>query len=185
MDEFDLIDLIRSRSAVVRSDVRLGIGDDAAVLALPAGQELVACTDTLVGGVHFPQGTSAGDIGWKALAVNLSDLAAMGAFPAWAMLALTVPAADRAFVEAFADGFAELAEVHQIALVGGDTTSGPLSVTVTVLGFAPPGSCLRRDRARPGDEVFVTGSLGDAAAGLHCISAERTDAAGTHRAALI
>ncbi|MGA8277053.1 MAG: thiamine-phosphate kinase [Rhodanobacteraceae bacterium] len=185
MGEFDLIDLIRRRTGAARADVRLGIGDDAAVLALPMERELVACSDTLTAGVHFPLDTLPGDIGWKALAVNLSDLAAMGAFPAWVLLALTVPAADRAFVEAFADGFAELAAPLQIALVGGDTTEGPLSATVTALGFVPPGTYLRRDGARPGDEVFVTGSLGDAAAGLHCINAGRTGASESHRAALV
>ncbi|MEO5623513.1 MAG: thiamine-phosphate kinase [Dokdonella sp.] len=167
--EFELIDLIRERCAVTRVDVRLGIGDDAAILSPPAGHDLVVCTDTLVAGVHFPESTSACDLGWKALAVNLSDLAAMGATPAWALLALTLPNADRTFVAAFCDGFAELAKQHHVALVGGDTTRGPLSVTVAVHGFAPPGRALRRDGAQVGDQVFVTGTLGDAAAGLRCL----------------
>ena len=167
--EFDLIEMIRARCAIARADVRLGIGDDAALLGVPAGQELAVCTDTLVAGVHFPLATSARDLGWKALAVNLSDLAAMGAMPAWALLALTLPEATREFVAEFADGFAELATQHRVALVGGDTTRGPLSVTVTVHGFVPPERALRRDRARVGDLVFVTGSLGDAAAGLRCL----------------
>ena len=105
MGEFDLIELIRARCAVHRADVRLGIGDDAALLAPPAGHDLAVSTDTLVAGVHFPSATSARDLGWKALAVNLSDLAAMGATPAWALLALTLPDASRDFVAAFADGF--------------------------------------------------------------------------------
>lgn len=169
MAEFDLIDLIRTRCAIERADVRLGIGDDAAILAPPPGHELVVSTDTLVEGVHFPPSTAARDLGWKALAVNLSDLAAMGATPAWALLALTLPQADRAFVADFADGFAELAAQHRVALVGGDTTSGPLSVTVVVHGFVPPERALRRDGARVGDQVFVTGSVGDAAGGLACL----------------
>ena len=167
--EFDLIETIRARCAIARADVRLGIGDDAALLGVPAGQELAVCTDTLVAGVHFPLATSARDLGWKALAVNLSDLAAMGATPAWALLALTLPEATREFVAEFADGFAELAAQHRVALVGGDTTRGPLSVTVTAHGFVQPERALRRDAARVGDLVFVTGTLGDAAAGLRCL----------------
>ena len=175
MSEFDLIDLIRARCARTRADVRLGIGDDAALLAVPSGQLLAVSTDTLVEGVHFPRSTSACDIGWKALAVNLSDLAAMGATPAWASLALTMPAATRDWVEAFADGFSALAGEFDLALVGGDTTQGPLSITVTVHGFVPDDAALRRAGARVGDGVFVTGTLGDAAAGLRC--ARRTHGA--------
>ena len=166
MAEFELIALIRERCAFRRGDVRLGIGDDAALLAVPAGQLLAVSIDTLVAGVHFPIATAAYDIGWKSLAVNLSDLAAMGATPAWAVLALTLPAADRTWVGAFADGFAALAGEYKLALVGGDTTQGPLTITVTVHGFVPEGGALRREGARTGDGVFVTGTLGDAAAGL-------------------
>lgn len=149
--------------------MRLGIGDDAAILAPPPGHDLVVTTDTMVAGVHFPQGTLARDLGWKALAVNLSDLAAMGATPAWALLALTLPDADASFVAEFIDGFAELAAQHRVALVGGDTTRGPLAISVVAHGFAPSGRALRRDGARVGDQVFVTGTLGDAAAGLRCL----------------
>jgi thiamine-monophosphate kinase len=152
--EFDLIELFRSRCASSRADVRTGIGDDAAVLAVPAGHELVVAVDTLVAGVHFPGSTSARDLGWKALAVNLSDLAAMGATPAWALLALTLPEAERDFVAGFAEGFAELAAQHHVALVGGDTTRGPLSVTVTVHGFVPSQRALLRDGAAAGDLVY-------------------------------
>jgi thiamine-monophosphate kinase len=116
--------------------------------------------------VHFPHGTAPEDLGWKALAVNLSDLAAMGAAPAWALLALTLPDADAAFVAAFADGFAALARAHAVALIGGDTTQGPLSITVTALGTVPAGEALKRAGARVGDMVFVTGTLGDAAGAL-------------------
>jgi thiamine-monophosphate kinase len=169
MAEFDLIEIIRARCSVARADVHLGIGDDAAILAPPPGHDLVVSTDTLIAGVHFPPLTTARDLGWKSLAVNLSDLAAMGATPAWALLALTLPEADRTFVDGFAEGFAELAAQHRVALVGGDTTSGPMSVTVVVHGFVPTGRALRRDGAQPGDHVFVTGTLGDAAAGLRCL----------------
>ena len=174
--EFDLIEMIRQRTAQPRDDVRLGIGDDAAVLAVPPGQELVVALDTLVEGVHFPHGSAAADIGWKALAVNLSDLAAMGATPAWALLALTLPAPEADFVQGFAAGFAELAQPHRLALVGGDTTRGPLSISVVVHGFVPPGRALTRAGARVGDAVLVTGTLGDAAAGLALVQAN----GGTH-----
>ena len=164
--EFSLIDMIRARTECARGDVVLGIGDDAALLDVPAGQRLVACTDTLVEGVHFLRGTNPADLGWKSLAVNLSDLAAMGAEPAWALLALTLPAADADFAESFAGGFAGLARAHGVALVGGDTTQGPLAITVTALGLVPHDMALTRAGAHAGDVVFVTGTLGDAAGAL-------------------
>ena len=163
--EFELIERIRRRGGA-RGDVVLGIGDDAALLAPPPGMLLAVATDTLNIDVHFPGETAPADIGWKALAVNLSDLAAMGATPAWATLSLSLPHADVAWVDAFLDGFLELAARHDVALVGGDTTRGPLSVCVTVHGFVAPGAALRRDGARAGDDVWVTGTLGDAAAAL-------------------
>lgn len=171
--EFALIDLIRERCGATRADVRLGIGDDAALLAIAPGQLLAVSTDTLVAGVHFPDDTAAHDIGWKTLAVNLSDLAAMGAEPAWATLALTLPRADANWVTEFADGFAELARQHRVALVGGDTTQGPLSITLTIHGFVPEGMALMRSGARLGDGVYVTGTLGDAAAGLRLSSSRQ------------
>lgn len=177
MAEFDLIEILRSRCEQARADVILGIGDDAAVLAVPSGCELVVCTDTLVAGVHFPLRTDAADIGWKALAVNLSDLAAMGARPAWATLDLTLPRADREFVERFAGGFAELAAQYELALVGGDTTSGPLTVSVTAFGFVPAGTALPRNGAVAGDVVLVTGTIGDGAAGLCCAGEQGEDTA--------
>jgi thiamine-monophosphate kinase len=172
MSEFDLIAMIKSATALerIRSDVVLGIGDDAALTRVPPRHELATAIDTLVDGVHFPRGTAPAAIGWKALAVNLSDLAAMGATPAWATLALTLPAGDRKFVARFARGFAALAAVHRVALIGGDTTRGPLSITVQVSGFVPARKALRRDGARAGDAVFVTGTLGDAAAALRVSS---------------
>lgn len=183
MGEFSLIEVIRLRCPLTRNDVRLGIGDDAAVLAVPAGLELVVCTDTLVSGVHFPEATSAYDIGWKALAVNLSDLAAMGATPAWATMALTLPSADADFVAGFADGFAALASAHDVALVGGDTTRGPLTISVTAHGFVPAGQGLRRGGARVGDLVFASGRLGDAAAALQGLGLGNPET--SHAAALL
>lgn len=163
--ETEIIELLRDCGAP-RADVRLGIGDDAALLACPPGQLLVAATDTLVAGVHFPQGSSPASIGHRALAVNLSDLAAMGARPAWALLALTLPAPDPAFLSAFAAGFGALAREHGVALVGGDTTAGPLCITVQLLGFVPTSGGMTRSGGRPGDLLFVSGTPGDAGAGL-------------------
>ena len=165
MPEFDLIARIAQRVAP-RADVVLGIGDDAALLQPPSGQHLVVAMDTLNVGVHFPADTAPSDIGWKALAVNLSDLAAMGGTPAWCTLSLSLPTSDAAWVDAFLDGFLALADQHGVALVGGDTTRGPLSVCVTVHGFVAPGRALRRDAACVGDDVWVTGTLGDAAGAL-------------------
>ncbi|WP_158987175.1 thiamine-phosphate kinase [Lysobacter panacisoli] len=163
--EFDLIDRIRARVAA-RADVILGIGDDAALLQVPAGKQLVVATDTLNTGVHFPDDTAPADIGWKSLAVNLSDLAAMGAEPAWCTLSLSLPQADAAWLDAFLDGFLALAAQHDVTLVGGDTTRGPLSICVTVHGFVEPGRALRRDAARVGDDVWISGTPGDAAGAL-------------------
>ena len=163
--EFDLIERIRRRVAT-RDDVLLGIGDDAALLQPPAGMQLVVAMDTLNSGVHFPPETAPADIGWKALAVNLSDLAAMGALPAWCTLSLSLPDADGEFVDGFLDGFLALASQHDLALVGGDTTRGPLSICVAVHGFIEPGTAMRRDGARAGDDLWVSGTLGDAAAAL-------------------
>lgn len=146
--------------------VVLGVDDDAALLAPTPGMQLAVCTDTLVAGVHFPVDTPAHDIGWKSLAVNLSDLAAMGAMPRACLLALTLPVADEAWVAEFARGFFALADTHGCALIGGDTTAGPLSVTVTALGEVPAGSALTRGGARAGDLVCISGTPGVAALGL-------------------
>jgi thiamine-monophosphate kinase len=165
MPEFDLIARIHAR-AETRSDVVLGIGDDAAILRVPPGRDLVVAMDTLNSGVHFPEDTAPADIGWKSLAVNLSDLAAMAATPAWCTLSLSLPQPDAAWVDGFLDGFLALAAQHEVALVGGDTTRGPLSVCVTAHGFVEPRGALRRSGARVGDDVWVTGTLGDAAGAL-------------------
>jgi thiamine-monophosphate kinase len=163
ISEFDIIARYFTPASVGRDDVLVGVGDDGAVLEVPAGLVLVVSTDTLVRDVHFSDDYSPGDIGYKALAVNLSDLAAMAAQPAWATLALTLPRADEGWIADFARGFFDLAEAHGVALVGGDLTRGPLTITVCVYGFAPTGLSLRRSGACPGDEIFVTGTLGDAA----------------------
>ncbi len=169
MSEFALIERLRQHTAgTVDQRLRLGIGDDAALWQPRVGNEIVACCDTLIAGRHFPNDTDPADIGWKALAVNLSDLAAMGADPAFALLALTLPdAPSDDWLAAFADGWNALAAKHGMALAGGDTTRGPvLSLTVTCIGEVPQGQALRRDGARVGDGIYVSGTLGDAAGGL-------------------
>jgi len=164
--EFDLIDLIRRRVGALGAGVHLGIGDDAAVLELPPGKQLVVSTDTLNGGVHFAEGTDAQDLGYKALAVNLSDLAAMGARPRWALLNLTLPRSDLDWLTRFMEGFQSLAGEFGVTLVGGDTTRGPLALTVTALGTVEPGRLLTRSGARAGDRVVISGTLGGAALAL-------------------
>lgn len=170
MREFDLIrrlqDVFESPAATGGAPCVIGIGDDAAVLDPPADKQLVVCADTLVEGVHFPAGTSARALGHKALAVNLSDLAAMGAEPAWFLLALTLPAVDPEWLDEFAQGMAALAHRSGIHLAGGDTTSGPLNVCVTAIGLVNPGHALTRGGARPGDRVVVSGTPGRAAQAL-------------------
>lgn len=163
--EFALIERIRARSKG-RDDIVLGIGDDAALLQPLAGHWLAVTADTLNSGVHFPPETRPADIGWKTLAVNLSDLAAMGATPAWGTLALSLPSAEAEWIDAFADGFFALADAHDWRLIGGDTTRGPLSLSVTAFGHVPQGQALRRDGAQVGDDIWVSGTLGDAAFAL-------------------
>ena len=156
--EFELIDRYFTHSGAQRSDVILGVGDDGAIVNVPEGHELVVVADTVVCGVHFPNDAEPADVAYRALAVNLSDLAAMGAQPAWATLALTLPTADEMWVETFAGAFSALARKFEVALIGGDTTRGPLSVTVQAMGLVPRGSALRRSGARPGCRPEATHS---------------------------
>jgi thiamine-monophosphate kinase len=164
--EFELIARYFSRLGADRMDVRLSVGDDGAVVMPPASRELVLVTDTLVEGTHFPKGSPAASIGHRAFAVNLSDIAAMGAEPAWALLALTIPSYDDAWLQQFSRAAGDLCRKHGVLLVGGDTTRGPLTITVTVAGIVPVGVALERKGGQAGDAVFITGSPGDAAAGL-------------------
>jgi len=168
LSEFELIRRYfeRPQAAGGRADVVLGIGDDAAIVTPPCDRDLVLCMDTLVAGVHFPVDTAPAAIGHKALAVNLSDLAAMGAEPAWFTLALTLPEADADWLAEFARGMFRLADDYGVQLVGGDVTHGPLSVTVQAHGLLPRGSALRRSGAAAGDRIYVTGTLGDAGLAL-------------------
>ena len=169
MSEFDLINQYFKPACTSRNDVVLGIGDDCALLSPVAGKQLAVSTDTLIAGVHFPENTQAVDIGYKSLAVNLSDLAAMGADPAWVSLAISLPEENHQWLQEFMQGFSLLANSHDISLIGGDTTHGPLSVTISVTGYIEPDKALKRSRAKVGDLIYTTGFIGDAAAGLSLV----------------
>lgn len=181
MNEFALIRDYFTRPSFVRKDVILGVGDDAAITQVPQGQYLATTTDTLLEGVHFLPDASPQAIAHKAIAVNLSDLAAMGAEPAWINLSLSIPHVDENWLRAFSSKIDELTQYFSIQLIGGDTVKGKTAVTITAQGFVPPESMLTRKGAKPGDWLFVTGTIGDAAAGLAClmgdISIDNKDAA--------
>jgi thiamine-monophosphate kinase len=166
VDEFELIRRYFTRDAQA-SDVIVGIGDDGAVLEPESGTQQVQVIDTMVEGVHFPPGMAAADIGYRVVAVNLSDIAAMGAKPRWMTLALTLADQDESWVDQFAAGLFDAAREYDVELVGGDTTSGKVIVaTVHMTGVVEEGAALLRSGAIVGDTVFVTGTVGDAAAGL-------------------
>lgn len=176
MSEFDLIRRYLTDVGGARDDVLLDVGDDCALVQVPAEYELAMSIDTLVSGVHFLADCDPERLGHKSVAVGLSDLAAMGALPAWATLALTLPDADADWLAAFARGFGALASEQDVRLVGGDLTRGPLTISVQVHGFVPRGHALRRAGARPGDLVCVSGALGDAGLALrHLLNDEPVD----------
>lgn len=165
MDEFGLIETFFKRPP--RSPrVLLGVGDDAALVEGTAGHTYVFTTDTLISGVHFPDKAPGFDVGYKALAVNVSDLAAMGARPFALLLNLSLPAIDETWLGRFRDGLFSLSDRLGMDVIGGDTVRGPLSVTITALGELPTGEALRRDGARVGDQIYVSGFLGEAALGF-------------------
>jgi thiamine-monophosphate kinase len=166
VSESQLIDRFFRELGAPRTDVALGIGDDAALVRVPADSELALTTDALIEGVHFLPAAPARSLGHRALAVNLSDIAAMGANPSWALLALNLPQADEVWLQGFAAGFGALSRQYGVALVGGNISRGPLSITVQLAGVLPTGTALRRDGARTGHLLYVSGSVGDAAAGL-------------------
>lgn len=174
MNEFNLIQKYFAEASFVRKDVVIGIGDDAAITQVPANQNLATTTDTIVQGVHFLPNTCAQDIAHKAIAVNLSDLAAMGAEPSWISLSLSIPEVDDAWLSAFSDKVSELTQYFSVQLIGGDTVKGPMSITITAQGFVPQDSVLTRDGANNGDWIFVTGTLGDAGAGLDILQKKLT-----------
>src|SRR3990167_2857108 len=165
MKEFSLIKKLAQRT-FHRSDVAIGIGDDAAIIDVPEGHQLVVSTDTLNEGIHFPKQTSAEDIGYKALAVSLSDIAAMGAEPRWVLVNLSIPQLQSNWVEKFSDGLFELINQFHLQLIGGDTCKGSLQITTTVMGIVPNGKAITRFGAKVGDKIYVTGTLGDAALAL-------------------
>nr|WP_315079099.1 thiamine-phosphate kinase [uncultured Kosakonia sp.] len=164
--EFSLIARYFDRVRTSRRDVETGIGDDCALLNVPEKQTLAISVDTLVAGNHFLPDIDPADLAWKAMASNLSDLAAMGADPAWLTLALTLPEADEAWLQAFSDSLFEQISYYDMQLIGGDTTRGPLSMTIGIHGYVPAGRALKRSGAKPGDWIYVTGTPGDSAAGL-------------------
>ena len=158
--EFDLIARHFTRPA---ANAVLGVGDDCALVDVSNGMDLAVSTDTMVSGTHFFPDVDPENLGHKALAVNLSDMAAMGAMPYWATLALTLPNVNHDWLAAFAKGFFDLAQEYNVSLIGGDTTRGPLTLTVTILGEVPAGAALRRSGAKPGNDIWVSGNVGDAA----------------------
>ncbi|MCK9396955.1 MAG: thiamine-phosphate kinase [Methylobacter sp.] len=166
VSEFALIQRFFTKQQVTNPATRLGIGDDCALLSIPDGYELAVTTDTMVENVHFFADADPELLGHKLLAVNLSDLASMGAKPVSVTLALTLPKVDENWLTAFAKGFLKLAERYSVDLIGGDTTSGPLTLTVQAMGLVPKGRALLRSSARPGDFIYMTGFLGDAGLGL-------------------
>lgn len=172
MNEFDIIKNIFARKSISREDVILGIGDDCAIVEVSHDLQLLITTDTLVAGVHFPYSSfeesikDSYDIGYKSLAVNLSDLAAMGATPTWITLALTLPEANQLWLKNFSQGLFDLADQHHVQLIGGDITRGPLSITIQAHGTVPKGQAITRNTAKPGDSIYVTHTLGDAALAL-------------------
>lgn len=178
MGEFDLIERYfgrKARGRPARPSVALGLGDDCALLVPAPGQQLAVSSDMLLEGRHFLPQVNPADLGHKALAVNLSDLAAMGATPLAFTLALALPparAVDAAWLDAFSDGLLALADAHACPLVGGDTTAGPLAISITILGQVPPGRALRRCGAQAGDEIWVSGALGHARLALGVLRQE-------------
>lgn len=167
LSEFCLIQRYFEQLSTQRDDVLLGIGDDCALLQCPDEQVIAVSIDTLVENIHFFADVDPEHLGYKSLAVGLSDLAAMGAQPAWFTLALTLPEVNENWLKGFSQGLAKLAKKHNIQLVGGDTTRGPLTISIQVHGFVKPENALRRSGAQIGDMIYVTGTLGDAGAALH------------------
>ncbi|WP_392340500.1 thiamine-phosphate kinase [Moritella marina] len=164
--EFDLIGQYFTHKSVSRDDVIAGIGDDCAILSVPAGKQLVVTTDTMVRGIHFLPDANPADVAHKLVAVNISDIAAMGGQPAWASLALTLPDYDHAWLAAFSDCLHQQLHRYGVSLIGGDTTKGEMTLTLTLQGFVDQGQALRRQGAQIGDLIYCSGTIGDANAGL-------------------
>jgi len=176
MNEFSLINHFFKEQAIQRDDVIFGIGDDAACLKILPGYELLVSTDTLVADVHFLSRWDPFDIAWKAVMVNVSDMAAMAATPCWLSLALTLPEFDEYWLKRFAQGLHKALSQFNIALIGGDTTRGPLSMTLTIQGVAPEGRAVRRTGAKSGDTIWISGELGAAAQAVAFLQREDINA---------
>ncbi len=184
MGEFELITACFSQAGRSRNDVVIGVGDDGAVLQVREGFDLVVTTDTMVEGVHFFPDVDPRALGHKLVAVNISDLAAMGAEPSWLSLAITLPKVDNVWLQAFAEGLSETADYYNCQLVGGDTTRGPLTLTVIAKGLVPKGKAITRAGAKVGDYIYVTGTLGDAALGLKLVQ-NQVEVSKKHRAHIL
>lgn len=169
MKEFELIKRFFDQPGR-RKDVELGVGDDGAIINVPANQQLVVTTDTLVEGIHFFSDMDPRALGHRAVAVNLSDIAAMGAEPAWISIALTLPMVDEHWMREFSESIFEICEYYNVQVIGGDTTQGPMSITICAKGLVPKDKALTRSGAKPGDWIYVSGSLGDAAAAVDAIN---------------
>lgn len=175
LTEFSLIDKFFKNATVHNAETRLGIGDDCALLSIPSGYELAITTDTMVENVHFFPNANPAELGHKLLAVNLSDLAAMGAKPIAVTLALTLPYIDENWLQAFSTGFLNLANQYNVSLIGGDTTKGALTLTVQAMGVVPNGKALKRSNAKIGDLIFMSGVLGDAGLGLKMMQGDESN----------
>ena len=175
MTEFEIIEQYFKKKISPAPGIVEGIGDDAALLKVPEGHILAVSTDTLINGVHFPVNTSAYDIGYKSLAVNLSDMAAMGASPLWTTLSLTLPDNDELWISEFSKGFIDLANLYGVSLVGGDLSHGAMTITVQIMGSIPEGSEIKRSGAVPGDSIYVTGYLGMASYSLSILMGEQPE----------
>jgi len=173
LHEFDIIQRFFTKAVKNSERFPLGVGDDAALIAAPAGQELATSIDTILAGTHFPEGSDPYDIGHKSLAVSLSDLAAMGAEPAAVLLAMTLPEANEKWLAEFASGFFNLAEEFEVELIGGNMTRGHLSISTVVYGWVPAGKAIRRSGAKPNDRIYVTGNVGDAGFALQQIQQQQ------------
>lgn len=174
-NEFELINSYFKTIPIHRRDVDVGIGDDAAVTSVPSGSKLVTTVDTLVSGIHFDSNVSAADLAHKAVAVNLSDLAAMGAEPAWITLSLTIPEIDHDWLKEFSQAIQDQCRYYDVQLIGGDTCRGRISVTIQAMGLVPDGLAIKRNTAEIGDLIYVTGTLGDAGAGLKLLQSDASE----------
>jgi thiamine-monophosphate kinase len=174
LTEFSIIDTFFTKQKVKRSDVFVGIGDDCAITKVPKNYRLVTTVDTMVAGMHFLNDTPAAAIGHKIAAVSLSDLAAMGAIPAWATLAITLPKANSKWLKQFCQGLFTILKKYNVQLIGGNTTAGPLTITSQISGFVPNKKALLRSSAKIGDLIYVTGTLGDAGLALQLLHKQKS-----------